>query len=240
MDEPEPVGRCEPFGHLGPDTDHVRGGQRPGSVDLLLQGLPSNVLHHEVRHWDLLDGMDGDDVLVLDPGSRAGLAEKPSAGDLTFAEPGPEHLDRDHSVQFPIERPIHDPEPAPAEYLTDVVVPEPAERPMPLRRPKVAEGRGGVGRRLRTLRWLSGQPLAGWKAQETTCPFVGTEQVLDLTPHLRRVDARRHEVLLPLSLRADFCGPVEDRPDAVTLRFHGPTLCEHQPGCATRFARGDH
>ena len=55
--------------------------ERARAVELLLQRLAGDVLHHQVGHrLAFLDGVDGDDVVVADGGGRPGLAQEPLAG----------------------------------------------------------------------------------------------------------------------------------------------------------------
>ena len=54
--------------------------ERAGPVELLLQGLAGDVLHDQIGDRLLLDGVDGDDVLMADGGEGAGLAQEALAG----------------------------------------------------------------------------------------------------------------------------------------------------------------
>ncbi len=61
---------ARPRGDLEADAQHLRHLQRPGRFELLLQGLPGDVLHDQVRDRLVLDGVDGDDVLMADGRGR--------------------------------------------------------------------------------------------------------------------------------------------------------------------------
>ena len=95
---------------------------------------PGDVLHHQVRQaLELLDGVDGDDVLVPDRGGGPGLAREPLAGRAADRQLRGQHLDRDDAMQPGIERLEHDAHAAAADFLQHLVVIDAAERARPCR-----------------------------------------------------------------------------------------------------------
>ena len=93
-----PSAICRPMRSTSGDLE------RPGPVELLLQGLAGDVLHDQVGDRLLLDGVDADDVLVADGGGGAGLAEEPLARRRGGGQLRGHHLDGDHAVQLLVER----------------------------------------------------------------------------------------------------------------------------------------
>ena len=80
VDQAHGVRRGQAGGDLLADAQHVQQLQRPGRVELLLQGSPGDVLHDQIGDRLVLDGVDGDDVLVADGRGRPRLAQEPLAG----------------------------------------------------------------------------------------------------------------------------------------------------------------
>ena len=78
----------QPVGDLPADPQHVRQLQRPGRVEPLLQRSPGDVLHHQVGDGLVLDGVDGDHVLVADGRGRPRFAQEPLAGGEVAARSG--------------------------------------------------------------------------------------------------------------------------------------------------------
>ena len=76
----------------------------------------------------LLDGVDGDDVLVADGGGGAGLAQEALAGRGRGGQSRGHDLDGDDAVQHLVERLEDDAEAAAAEHLQHLVMPQPAQR----------------------------------------------------------------------------------------------------------------
>ncbi len=76
MDEPLSVGCGQTARDLEAQAQHFRDVQRPGPVELLLQGLAGDVLHDQIGQRLLLDGVNGDDILVANGGGGAGLANE--------------------------------------------------------------------------------------------------------------------------------------------------------------------
>ena len=110
----------------------------------------------------VLDGVDGDDVVVADGGRGPGLAGEPLAGGGAGRQLRGHHLDRHHPVQLLVERPEHDPHPAPADDLLHLVVAQPAERPGLVGRVEEVERFGGLvgrGRVSASRRRIPGRPI---------------------------------------------------------------------------------
>ena len=75
------MGRRQRPGGLGADPEDLPDFHRPRCVELLLERTPGDVLHHEIRQpTELIDGVDGDDVLVGDGGDGPRLAFEPASG----------------------------------------------------------------------------------------------------------------------------------------------------------------
>src|SRR5262245_35839411 len=89
---------------------------------IFLQGAAGDVLHDQVGDRLLLDGVDLHDVLVADPGGRAGLAEEPLAGGWSGRQLGGHHLDGNDAVQGLVEGAEHGAEAPLAQYLQYLVV----------------------------------------------------------------------------------------------------------------------
>ena len=140
VDQPQRVGRGQPPGDLPADPQHLRHLERPGPVELLLQRLAGDELHHQVGNRLLLDRVDVDDVLVPDGGGGAGLAQEALAGRRGGRQPRGHDLDRDDALQHLVERPQDDAEAALAEDLQHLVVPQAAERAGPGGRLQELEG----------------------------------------------------------------------------------------------------
>ena len=101
----------------------------PAAVEPLLQRCAGDVLHHQVGHGaGVLDGVDGDDVVVADGGGGPGLADEPLAGGGADASQRGQHLDGDDAVQLVVEGPQHDAHAAAADDFQDLVMAQPAQR----------------------------------------------------------------------------------------------------------------
>ena len=134
------MGRGQAGGDLPADPQHVRQLERPGRVELLLQGSPGDVLHDQVGDRLLLDGVDGDDVLVADGRGRPRLAQEPLAGRRGRGQERGHELDGDEPMQLLVERLHHDPEAAVPEHLQHLVMRQPAQRAGLVRRLQEAQG----------------------------------------------------------------------------------------------------
>ena len=81
VDQPLPVRRRQPLGGLQADAQDLLQRQRPGAVELLLQREAVDELHDQVGdRAGVLDGVDGDDVVVGDGGGGPGLADEALRG----------------------------------------------------------------------------------------------------------------------------------------------------------------
>ena len=114
--------------------------QRPGRVELLLQRSPGDVLHDQVGDGLVLDGVDGDHILVADGRGRPRLAEEPLAGRRGRGQERRHELDGDEPVQLLVERLDHGPEAAVAQDLQHLVMRQPAQRAGLLRWLQEAQG----------------------------------------------------------------------------------------------------
>ncbi len=128
VDQVGGVGGGQPLGDLPADPHDLGHVERPGPVEPLLEGLAGDELHHDVRQRLLADLVHLHHVLVPHLGRRPGLAQEPLAGRRGGGQLRGQHLHRDDPVEHVVERPEDDPEPALAEHLEHLVVPDPAER----------------------------------------------------------------------------------------------------------------
>ena len=101
----------------------------PSAVEPLLERHPGDVLHDQVgQAAGLLDGVDGDDVVVADGRGGLGLAGEAPAGGGAGRQLRGQHLDGHDAVQLRVEGPQHDPHAAAADDLEDLVMAQPAQR----------------------------------------------------------------------------------------------------------------
>ena len=96
--------------------------ERPGLVELLLQGSPGDVLHDQVGVRGVLDGVDRDQVFVTNGGGRPCLAEEPLAGGRGRGQARFQDLDGHDPAQLLVERFQDDTEAPLAEHLHDLVM----------------------------------------------------------------------------------------------------------------------
>ena len=111
------------------------------AVDLLLERLAVDALHHEIRQAVLIDGVDRDDVLVDDGCRGLGLAHEPLAGGWIGGQLGRQHLDGDDAVELRVVGLENHAHAAAAEYFQNLVVSYPPDR-------------CGLGRRTREIEHL--------------------------------------------------------------------------------------
>jgi hypothetical protein len=139
VNEPRRVGSGQAVGDLLADAKHVRQVERPGLVELLLQGSAGNALHDEVRDVCVFDGVDRDDVLVANGRGRSRLAEEPLARGRGHGQARLQDLDGDDPAQPLVEHFQDDTEAPLPEHLQHLVMPQPAEHAGGLRRLQEAE-----------------------------------------------------------------------------------------------------
>ena len=81
VDQPLGVGRGQPGGRLHADPQDRREVQRRGAVEPVLERAARDELHDQVgQPVRLVDGVDGDDVLVANRRRGPGLAGEPLPG----------------------------------------------------------------------------------------------------------------------------------------------------------------
>ncbi len=99
-------------------------GERETAVrDEIRQRVSFDLLHgDEVDAGILLEGVDGDDVGVLEGGDRRGLALETHPAFRTAGQLLGEHLDGDLAAELLVDRPPDDTHPAFAELVHDSVV----------------------------------------------------------------------------------------------------------------------
>jgi hypothetical protein len=154
VDEAPPVDRREAAQRLPGDPDHLRRLHEARPPDPVLERLPLEELHRDVVPLGLLARLvDGDQVVVLDRGERAGLPEEALAFLLGFDELGAHHLERDGPPQDEVLRVEDHAHPAAPEHLEDPVVAEAADlvgsrRRTEEGRERIGLFRGGARRRL--------------------------------------------------------------------------------------------
>ncbi len=122
------VSRRQSLGSLQADAQDLVQRQRPDTVDLLLERAPMDKLHHEEGHgFVILDGMNGDHVVVDDRRGGPGLQHEPPTGLGAGRKRRRQRLDGDHPVQLLVERPHHDSHTPAADDLQYFVMPETAQ-----------------------------------------------------------------------------------------------------------------
>jgi hypothetical protein len=129
VDEPLLVRRREPLGHLAADADHLpERGPRVGPKRRV-ERHPLQQRHDDVREpLVVADVQDGGDVVVLDPGLRAGLADEPRLRLLVGGELREHDLQRDLALEPRVLGPVHRPHAPAAEFAEQHVLPEPGRR----------------------------------------------------------------------------------------------------------------
>ena len=120
--------RGQAGGYLPADIEHVDQLQWPVRVDLLLQSLSGDVIHHDIGDRPVLDGVDGDHILVADGRGRSRFAHEPLASRSSRGEERRHELDRDVPMQLLVKRLDHGPEAAVPKNLQHVVMRQPAQR----------------------------------------------------------------------------------------------------------------
>ncbi len=132
--------RGQTGGDLLADAEHVHQHQGTGRVDLLLQRSPGDILHDQIGDGLVLDGVDGDHILVANGRRRPRLAHEALAGHRGRGQERRHELDGDEPMQLLVERPDHGPEAAVAQDLQHLVMRQPAQRAGPLRWLQDAQG----------------------------------------------------------------------------------------------------
>ena len=170
VDQPASVGGGQPAGHLRPDPRDRLHRQPPVAGQQLGERLADDVLQDEEWHpIGLVDGVDGDHVVVGQRGHRPRLAQEPL---LRLAVPDQvrgQDLDRDLAVEGRVQTLVHHAHAAAADHPTDFDTAQSADEPWPVRR---RQGRQGRQRRNRAGR------LAGCQARGRLPlqPLDGTRQ----------------------------------------------------------------
>jgi hypothetical protein len=93
----------------------------PAALEQLGQRAAAEVLHDEVDDLArLADAVDGDDVGMLEAGSRSGLPLEPLDELLVERQGERQHLDRDVTLQMAVVRLVDDRHPPPAQLAVDL------------------------------------------------------------------------------------------------------------------------
>ena len=131
MDQAQRVGGGQAPGDLLADPQDLRHLQRPGAVDVLLQGLARDEFHHQIRQRvHFAHRMDGHDMLMADRRRRLGFPQETLVGVGIRSQLRRQHFDRDHAVQPDVVPAQNDPHSAPPQDLGDLVQ---ADSPQPAR-----------------------------------------------------------------------------------------------------------
>ena len=129
------VGRGQPTGRLHPDSHHLPNRKRTLGPDAVLESDAADEFHHQEGNGAILvHGVDVDDVFVADGGGGLGLAGKPPAGGAHGRQRRGQQLDRDHPPQLGVVGLEHHPHPAAPDHSENLVVVQPADRTLLLRR----------------------------------------------------------------------------------------------------------
>ena len=122
MDDPGGMGGGERVGDLRRDLGRLGDRKRPPLPQHLSQVDPRDELHHDVVDRTVRAAVVyRDDVRMVETGRRARLACEPLNERRILGERGRQHLDRDRTVENPVDGAVDDTHPAPAEYLEQVV-----------------------------------------------------------------------------------------------------------------------
>ena len=106
MDQARLVSRGEAGSGLAADAEDVFQLEGAFAVDFVLERLALDELHHQVgRLMRIVDGVDRDDVLVMDGRGGCGFAEEPLDGDGIGGQLRGHHFDRDDAAELGVEGP---------------------------------------------------------------------------------------------------------------------------------------
>ncbi len=159
VDQSARVRRRQARRDLPADTQDLGQRRHFRVLEPALQRLALEQGHGEVGNAVVLaDLIDGDNVIVLDGGGGAGLAEETLAAGRIAGHRAAHDLERDGALQLRVLGREHDAHAAGAKYLEDAIGTEPAEFPRPLGRQQaivILRNRGGpvrAGRRSARLR----------------------------------------------------------------------------------------
>ena len=251
VDQPLGMRRRQPRGCLMADADNLRHLQRAGAVEALLHRLPGDVLHDEVRKSiELVDAVNGDDVVVADGGGRLSLAGEAPPGSGAAGHRGGQHLDRHQPVQRRLEGFQHHSHAALPDHVLHLVRAQRAEKARARRRlEEVQVGRlqgGGPDRGapfmqpLQDLRQGRVRGHGGRVADLPGQPPQRLAALLDLVETLLASRARL-QVLLVAFLLVGRDGVIEQRLPALDLRAvqpcgHGNSSSIVQDSCADRIS----
>ena len=101
---------CERIRHFAENSTHFDRRHRPRLLEAHAEVVALDVRHHEVDEIVFLfDGVDRDDVRVIQLRGRLGFAEESLADVGTKAQFGWQHLHRDLALETFVSRTIHDP-----------------------------------------------------------------------------------------------------------------------------------
>src|SRR5262249_38477531 len=154
-----------------------------------------------------------DHVVVADGGGRPGLPHEPLPGGGAGGQGGVEDLEGDDPVQLVVERPQDDPEPAAADDLQHLVVPQPAERAR----------LGGRRQEVERVRVAGGEVLGGGPVEDRVRAVVGRQQRVEPPAEGGVGGAGVVQEHRPLGRGRPLQGGQEQLQDAVRLVGHGRT-----------------
>ena len=122
------VRRRQTAGRLHADPQDIWDIEWSVAVEALLQGDARDVLHDQVgQAVGLVDGMNGDDVIMADGRRRPRLASEAQPARFAGSQVRGQHLDGDNAIERWIQRAEHDAHAAAADHVRDEIGAEAAE-----------------------------------------------------------------------------------------------------------------
>ena len=139
VDQPHRLRGGQTGGHLPAEVQHFGSLQRPGSVELLLERLTVDELHHQIRQRLFLNAVDLHDVVMPNRGGRASFSQKSLARRRRRGQLRIHHLDRHHPMQRLVKRLEDNAERALTDQAQHFVMPQHADRTRLARRKQKTE-----------------------------------------------------------------------------------------------------
>jgi len=122
MDDAMGMGVRQGGGQLVSDTEDISEWESGRLPDERAQVGRAEKLHDEkLRAIMFFNGVNRDDIVVLEPGHRAGLSEKPFREGGITAQMGMNLLDGDDAMEGTVQRFVNDAHPPPGDFLLNLV-----------------------------------------------------------------------------------------------------------------------
>ena len=122
MDQSHRLCSRQTAGDLPPDMQHFGSFERAASIELVVQRLAIDELHHQVRQRLLLDAVNLHDVLMPNSGGRTSFSQKTLPRRRRRGQLRIHHLDCDQPMQLLVKRLEDDPERPLAKHAQDFVM----------------------------------------------------------------------------------------------------------------------